>query len=573
MNVKILLLFCYLPLKSGMDICEEYFKAASSDEEACLDLANKLIVDCRLAHPRVSTMSALSSDLFCQLFAAICGVPVPGLLVNPQSEADESLRIQSIIDALSQDVVQLSLSHISGRRVASKDPRSVLDLLQVLEAWHNLREEESQRHSSLSSASVTTCGSSGWTGSTGGPSSSESHGWSEEPSSSPCFVCEFVKSRTCRADRHESEGAAHKEPSQVPSLTSPDWGSPIPTASLPKLWERKEPRRLPQGARATGHRYELRDLSPAVLPGENLLPDPYAPFSEMVQSARVSDEETVVRKRPKVIRKSVLLPPSPRRSKRRRTRSNRGKNDTDGRPEEDQPALPCTEDVLSPHAERILHRLQGQHASLAAQHCAGHVGTSVAQLNKKHAQLLNQHSHHLERLQKELGHAQRRNYLEAQRNVHHAVQSLQAERRQLMAKIRRRREEHDRVVRARRDRQRHAHQQMLYEAFRESLRTRRADLQEVRNMARERKVREEDRHRVQLASLENFYGSQLSLLSEALAKEKAELRQRAQAQSKVLEKMKREFRDKLEHETKNLYQQFADGNRAAPPSRKRVGLV
>ncbi|XP_064477871.1 uncharacterized protein LOC135391525 isoform X2 [Ornithodoros turicata] len=478
---------------------------AISTELECITLANKLIVDCQLAHPRVSRMSGFSSQLFCQLFEAICGSSVSDLKRNPQSEVDEILMMQELIDTLSQDVLQLSLSHISGRDVISRDPRSVLDILQVLGACLALQSSpeistlsEPSRHSTTCSVSEASFDK--------GSSSSASCG-------SPCVVCTYMNNRSREMHmQHPGES-----------------GMAAPSS---KSEERK--------ASAVPERKQM----------PNCLGD-----------------QTRKKKRLKMAQKSVLWPCDTRRM---RTRSKHQRYQPDKKTS-GHTSLEEEGEILTPHSERVLQKLNEQQAIFAARCCVRQ--TSIAQLNKQYVQQLNSHLEHVQRLQKEVKHSQRMNFLESQRNVHHAVQSLQVERRQMAARIKRSMEKHDEVVRARHARQQHAHQQMLFEAFQESLRTRKADLQEALKMARDKKVREEDRHRAQIASLKNFYDMQLSLLSEALAKEKMEFQQRAQAQSKVLDKMRREFRNRLDEETRRLQVEFAEtGVTQLRPSdtRKRI---
>ncbi|XP_064477870.1 uncharacterized protein LOC135391525 isoform X1 [Ornithodoros turicata] len=517
---------------------------AISTELECITLANKLIVDCQLAHPRVSRMSGFSSQLFCQLFEAICGSSVSDLKRNPQSEVDEILMMQELIDTLSQDVLQLSLSHISGRDVISRDPRSVLDILQVLGACLALQSSpeistlsEPSRHSTTCSVSEASFDK--------GSSSSASCG-------SPCVVCTYMNNRSREMHMQHPGESGMAAPS---SKSEERKASAVP--------ERKQMPNEKSGKpfvemHDTSHPYWLRSSPELHMPSISTV-DQHIP--------QCLGDQTRKKKRLKMAQKSVLWPCDTRRM---RTRSKHQRYQPDKKTS-GHTSLEEEGEILTPHSERVLQKLNEQQAIFAARCCVRQ--TSIAQLNKQYVQQLNSHLEHVQRLQKEVKHSQRMNFLESQRNVHHAVQSLQVERRQMAARIKRSMEKHDEVVRARHARQQHAHQQMLFEAFQESLRTRKADLQEALKMARDKKVREEDRHRAQIASLKNFYDMQLSLLSEALAKEKMEFQQRAQAQSKVLDKMRREFRNRLDEETRRLQVEFAEtGVTQLRPSdtRKRI---
>lgn len=234
---------------------------------------------------------------------------------------------------------------------------------------------------------------------------------------------------------------------------------------------------------------------------------------------------------------------------------------------------------LSPHAERVLQRLHEQHVRFVvrASSSAADVATDADRLQREHEELLQRHAQKLQALQRDLAHSRRLNDLETQRQLHLAIAALENDRRQQAAQLKRHHDERDRIMRSRRLSYRHKQQQMLQEAFKESVHARKADLAEIRASVRERQVRERDRHRVYLASLENFYQTQLSLLTESLAKEKSEMRQRAQAQTRVLERMRRDFKEQLEAETQNLYSLVAQkphegwvSTSQAVPSRKRT---
>lgn len=655
-------------LEPTVDNVENRLNLPMGAERECVSLANKLIVECQLAHPRVAKLSHVKPQLVALLFKACCGIEVQGSIESPSSLEDEACNVQEMLDVLSRDVLFMSLAHVTGRDIVSRNADALLDLLEILEGCWSVRSAPPSSSSSSSPSWIpgSTSGTSStsgmsehapscrWSSATSGVSeslSSTSNSWKSPGHSdnSRCFFCQYVAAKELEVeradDRHAFQESDARSEARIEFRVGPEATSNVQSelqfkalprgrstalsrdAPLPgyhvqsavqskarqraesKAQSRAEPAvrpgvRFESGAgRETSREAEAhpcghvhcaspglaahprrlsgmaRQCSPYWLRGtvdsatapdqsdaeEERLARSVAELRQLVARSE-TDDDRGARKRPRMVRKSVLLSPSLHRAKRKRTETAARPpplmRDMDGREagvEDTSPGVHTDDGSVdvSPHAERLLRKLHEQHVRFATGRSASEVASETERLERKQAELLRRHTLRMDQLRKELAHAQRMNELDTQRRLHGAIEALENERRQRRALLKRHAEERERILRARRTSQRHREQQMLRGAFKQSVEAQRADLRDVRTSVRERSLQERDSHRVHLASLDNFYQSQLSLLTESLGKEKQEMRRRAAAQSQVLEKMRREFRDKLEEETRNMYDMVA----------------
>lgn len=581
-------------------------------ERACLSLVNKLIVQCELPHPRIGKLSALSTQLILMLFESCCGVEAPVVVENPRTRDEEALNVQAAIDVLSHRVLLMSLAHIDGRDVVAGDPQVVGDLLEILAGCLEVRKCASVTSSTLSSpdsslpvstsegeAERNVCRCCGDITGRSTPVDGSDSPYSE----TSCFLCNYVAAR--ERSRRLASQPAHPSPIPPPRRRIDSDTSSGPTSSAYETAEsgldQVDATRFAHGSgnwrkpgtnlwqrRRQGSPYWLRGSpKPEDEPAESDcdVERLKATMAEIRQRLAAADKnveaERPVRRRLRTVKKSVLLSPSLQAARRASggTPRKRLRSELDVEPSAEGSSSTGATDLLSPHAERVLQRLHEQHVRFAvrASSSAADVAVDADRLQRKHEELLQRHAQKLEALQRDLAHSRRMNDLETQRQLHLAIAALENDRRQQAARLKRHHDERDRIMRSRRLSHRHKQQQMLQEAFKESVHARKADLADIRASVRERQVRERDRHRVYLASLENFYQTQLSLLTESLAKEKSEMRQRAQAQTRVLERMRRDFKEQLEAETQNLYGLVAQkphegwvSTSQAVPSRKRT---
>ncbi|XP_076309528.1 centrosomal protein of 95 kDa-like isoform X3 [Tachypleus tridentatus] len=114
------------------------YKKTSHDEnnleEECLELANKLIVNCNVPLPRVSCLGDIHPALFTELFLRNFDITIPELKMSPVTMEEEVHNVQAIIDTLSLDILNISLSHIVGEDIVARDVYSLKNFLEVLDS-------------------------------------------------------------------------------------------------------------------------------------------------------------------------------------------------------------------------------------------------------------------------------------------------------------------------------------------------------------------------------------------------------------------------------------------------------
>uniref|UniRef100_A0A131YA36 Centrosomal protein CEP95 n=1 Tax=Rhipicephalus appendiculatus TaxID=34631 RepID=A0A131YA36_RHIAP len=592
----------------------------SNAERVCLELVNKIIIQCQLPHPRIGKLSALSHQLVLMLFKACCGIEVPGVIENPRTRVEEAVNVQAALDILANRVLLTSLPHIDSRNVVACDPQVVLHLLEILAGCLDLQGASSSSLSSTlsspdSSLPVSSseraarrntcyrCGTRSGATSHSSPRESSSPDSESFYSEASCFLCDYVAARE-RSAAAAARSRSHVYP-ECPSRNQPAPETPSPTTSyttaesglddidakkfadgdvtgsyVPRTGFEGRRQGSPYWLRGTPKRKDSESTDSDSSVEERLRATLAELRRRLAEADKLADDERPPRKRPRPVKKSVLLSLSVRAGKRvgsSGTSRKRLRSETEDAPEDES-----SPDVsMSPHAERVLRRLHEQHVRFAIQSASStsDVAVDAEQLQRKYEELQERHARKMEQLQRDLARSRRLNELDAQRQLHQAIDALEKDRRQQAARLKRHQDERSRIMRSRRLSYQHRQQQMLQEEFKESIRARKQDLIDIQAAMRERQVREQDRHRVYLASLENFYQTQLSLLTESLAKEKVEMKQRAAAQSRVLERMRRDFKEQLEAETQNLYRLVAEpqegwvSTNKAVPSQKRSRRV
>ncbi|XP_013879113.1 centrosomal protein of 95 kDa isoform X2 [Austrofundulus limnaeus] len=124
-------------------------------ERNWVDVANDLLSKCHIKL-RLRKLTDCNADVFIALYENILGEKVPDYIAAPCSQEDDVHNVQCVIDSLSLDYLQISLSHITGENVVSGDKESIKNLLEIfdglLEYLNEEINEESQNSSELSDA-------------------------------------------------------------------------------------------------------------------------------------------------------------------------------------------------------------------------------------------------------------------------------------------------------------------------------------------------------------------------------------------------------------------------------------
>ncbi|XP_035258762.1 centrosomal protein of 95 kDa-like isoform X1 [Anguilla anguilla] len=127
----------------------------TQEERDWVDVANDLLSKCHI-NLRLRKVTDCDASVFVALYEAILGEKVPDYIAAPRSQEDDIHNVQSVIDSLALDYLQISLSHITGENVARGDKESVKNLLEIfdglLEYLTEQIYEEEPRHEGRAAA-------------------------------------------------------------------------------------------------------------------------------------------------------------------------------------------------------------------------------------------------------------------------------------------------------------------------------------------------------------------------------------------------------------------------------------
>ncbi|XP_077316763.1 centrosomal protein of 95 kDa isoform X2 [Lithobates pipiens] len=95
-------------------------------------IANNLLSRCHIDR-QVGDLSQCDAGVFVSLYEAILGEKVPDFIAKPGSQEDDAHNMQSVIDSLALDYLQVSLSHITGENIVRGDAESIRNLLEIFD--------------------------------------------------------------------------------------------------------------------------------------------------------------------------------------------------------------------------------------------------------------------------------------------------------------------------------------------------------------------------------------------------------------------------------------------------------
>ncbi|XP_023675652.2 centrosomal protein of 95 kDa isoform X2 [Paramormyrops kingsleyae] len=104
----------------------------SQEERDWVDVANDLLSKCHISL-RLAKVTDCGASVFVALYQAILGEKVPDYIAAPRSQEDDVHNVQSVIDSLALDYLQISLSHITGENVVRGDKESIKNLLEIFD--------------------------------------------------------------------------------------------------------------------------------------------------------------------------------------------------------------------------------------------------------------------------------------------------------------------------------------------------------------------------------------------------------------------------------------------------------
>ncbi|KAM9209508.1 centrosomal protein of 95 kDa [Dugong dugon] len=155
-------------------------------------------------------------------------------------------------------------------------------------------------------------------------------------------------------------------------------------------------------------------------------------------------------------------------------------------------------------------------------------------------------------VKKEYEHNRRLQDFKDRINRQRLTQSKIKENRQQIVRARKYYDDYRVQLRAKMMRMRTREEMLFKKLFEEGLQIQKQRLRDLRNYAKEKRDEQKRQHQNELDSMENYYKDQFSLLADAIAQERQELKTREKSQAQTLHKVKRELRSKMEKEIQQL---------------------
>ncbi|XP_056405781.1 centrosomal protein of 95 kDa isoform X2 [Hyla sarda] len=103
-----------------------------AQETDWVTIANNLRSRCHVTLP-LSDLTHCDARFFVSIYEAILGEKVPDFITDSQTPEDDAHNVQSVIDSLALDYLQVSLSHITGENVVRGDTESIRNLLEIFD--------------------------------------------------------------------------------------------------------------------------------------------------------------------------------------------------------------------------------------------------------------------------------------------------------------------------------------------------------------------------------------------------------------------------------------------------------
>uniref|UniRef100_A0A668APV6 Centrosomal protein 95 n=1 Tax=Myripristis murdjan TaxID=586833 RepID=A0A668APV6_9TELE len=91
---------------------------------------------------RLRKVTDCDANVFIALYESILGEKVPDYIAAPCCQEDDVHNVQSVIDSLALDYLQISLSHITGENIVRGDKESIKNLLEIFDGLLEYLNEE-----------------------------------------------------------------------------------------------------------------------------------------------------------------------------------------------------------------------------------------------------------------------------------------------------------------------------------------------------------------------------------------------------------------------------------------------
>ncbi|XP_027139112.1 centrosomal protein of 95 kDa isoform X2 [Larimichthys crocea] len=124
-----------------LPLVDSCFMGTQEGDRDWVDVANDLLSKCHI-NLRLRKLTDCDANVFIGLYENILGEKVPDYIAAPCSQEDDIHNVQSVIDSLSLDYLQISLSHITGENVVRGDNESIKNLLEIFDGLLEYLKEE-----------------------------------------------------------------------------------------------------------------------------------------------------------------------------------------------------------------------------------------------------------------------------------------------------------------------------------------------------------------------------------------------------------------------------------------------
>ncbi|BFZ17567.1 hypothetical protein BsWGS_20607 [Bradybaena similaris] len=210
---------------------------------------------------------------------------------------------------------------------------------------------------------------------------------------------------------------------------------------------------------------------------------------------------------------------------------------------------------LSEHTWHELWR-KGLHQIEALTRAYQEIERKKSKAQNQLAEAAERHSMLSEIMRKQLEHSRRLQELREQKQQQVKMRNKTHEKRIQSARARRFYNEYQVRARAKVLKRRTKEEMVFRELFKDALNIQRERVKDIRKYASDQRRRQEQQRQNEIDSLENFYHNQFEMLAERLAQEHLETQLRDAAQNQMLERMKKELRNKMETEIKQYQEQI-----------------
>ncbi|KAJ8002046.1 hypothetical protein DPEC_G00175740 [Dallia pectoralis] len=111
------------------------------EEKDWVDVANDILRKCHI-NLRLRKVADCDANVFVALYESILGEKVPDYIATPGSQEDDVHNVQSVIDSLALDYLQISLSHITGENIVRGEKESIKNLLEIFDGLFEYLTEQ-----------------------------------------------------------------------------------------------------------------------------------------------------------------------------------------------------------------------------------------------------------------------------------------------------------------------------------------------------------------------------------------------------------------------------------------------